>query len=119
MAEQKNVGGLRAVVSEKYADEHGQDKRAIEALLRFYFLRHQTIHLLTRVESVALPQPGRAQAVLYVAMAGTPLQEPSELSRLAADLHRFELEFVEEAGEWRLARANWRRAELTDFLAAP
>jgi hypothetical protein len=119
LAEEKNAGGLRAMVSERYGDEHGQDKRAIEALLRFYFLRHRTIHLLTRIESVSLPQPGRAQAVVYAAMAGTPLPDASELSRFAADLHRFELEFTEEGGDWRLVRAGWRRAELADFLAPP
>ena len=38
-AEKKESAVLRHMVSEKYSDSQGQDKKAIDAILRYYFLR--------------------------------------------------------------------------------
>lgn len=116
-AGQRNSAALRALISERYADSEGHDKRSLEGILRFYFLRNESVHLLTHIRSVALPARERAQAVVYVGMAGQPVREAGELERLRADLFRFDLEFGLEAGEWRLQRAGWRRAEFADFVA--
>lgn len=115
-AERKDIAVLRRTLSERYADAHGNDRRAIEGILRGHFLRHQSIHLLTRVAAIALPAPGRAQATIYVAMAGRPVATAEELVRLKADLYRFDLFLEKEGGEWRVLRAEWRPAELGDFL---
>jgi hypothetical protein len=115
-AERKDVGALRAMVSERYADDQGQDKRAIEALLRLHFLRNQSVHLYARVRSVTLAPPDRAQASVLVAMAGVPISSGEQLPGLRADLHRFELELAREDGTWRVQRAAWQRAEAGEFL---
>ena len=116
-AEQKNIGTLRDSISEKYADEQGQNKRAIENLLRLHFLRNESVHLFAHIQSVTLPQPDRAQATVLVAMAGVPIASAQELPALRADLHRFEIEFTREGKTWRVQRAAWRRAELGEFLS--
>jgi len=115
-AEKKQTGELRKMISEKYSDSQGQDKRAIEAILRYYFLRHESIHLFMRIQSIAFPQPAQAQAVVLVAMAGQPIAGAEELERLRADLHRFEITLASENKEWKVIRAEWRRAEFADFL---
>ena len=115
-AENKETGVLRKMISEKYSDSQGQDKRAIEAILRYYFLRNETIHLLMRIQSVAFPQPAQAQAIVLVAMAGQPISGAQELERLHADLHRFEITLASENKEWKVIRAEWRRAEPGDFF---
>ncbi len=115
-AEQKSFGTLRDMISEKYADEQGQNKRAVEGLLRLHFLRNETVHLYAYIQSVTLPQPDRAQAAVLVAMAGVPIASAQELPLLRADLHRFEIDFVRENKTWRVQRAAWRRAELSEFL---
>ncbi|MDO8704245.1 MAG: hypothetical protein Q7J84_04790 [Sulfuricaulis sp.] len=114
--EKKETGVLRQMISEKYVDSQGQDKRAIEAILRYYFMRHDSIHLLMRIQSIAFPQPGQAQAIVLVAMAGQPISDVQELERLRADLHRFEIILANENKEWKVIRAEWRRAEPADFL---
>ena len=91
-AEQKSIRTLRDSISEKYADEQGQDKRAIENLLRLHFLRNESVHLFAHIQSVTLPQPDRAQAIVLVAMAGVPIASAQELPALRADLHRFEID---------------------------
>jgi hypothetical protein len=115
-AGQKNLGTLRDMISEKYTDDQGQNKRAVEGLLRLHFLRNETVHLYAHIQSVTLPQPDRAQATVLVAMAGVPIASAQELPALRADLHRFELDFVREGKTWRAQRAGWRRAELGEFL---
>lgn len=115
-AEKKESGTLRRLVSEKYSDSQGQDKKAIEAILRYYFLRNESIHLLTRIQAIAFPQPNVAQAIVMVAMAGQPISRTEELDRLHADLHRFEITLANENKEWKVIRAEWRRAEFADFL---
>jgi len=115
-AEQKDLGTLREIVSERYTDDQGQDKHTIEGLLRLHFLRNQSVHLFTRIESVSLPQSDRGRAVVLVAMAGVPIASEADLPGIRADLHRFEIDVVREDKAWRVQRATWYRAELTDFL---
>jgi hypothetical protein len=115
-AEKKESGVLRQLISEKYSDSQGQDKKAVDAVLRYYFLRNQSIHLLTRIRQISFPQPDLAQADVMVAMAGQPISDAEELERLRADLHRFEITLARENGEWKVIRAEWRRAEFADFL---
>ena len=115
-AEKKETGVLRKMISEKYSDSQGQDKRAIEAILRYYFLRNESIHLFVRIQSIAFPQPVQAQAIVLVAMAGQPIAGAQELERLRADLHRFEITLASENKEWKVVRAEWRRAEPGDFF---
>lgn len=115
-AERKDLGALRELVSERYADDQGQNKRGVEGLLRLQFLRNQSVHLYTRIQSVTLPMPDRARAAVLVAMAGVPIASEADLPALRADLHRFELDLQREDGAWRVARATWYRAELADFV---
>lgn len=114
--EKKDAGALRRLVSEKYSDSQGQDKKAIEAILRYYFLRNESIHLLTRVQEISFSQSDIAHTVVVVAMAGQPIPVAEQLERVRADLHRFEITWARENRQWRVIRAEWRRAEFSDFL---
>src|ERR1044071_776418 len=60
-AEKKEISVLRGLVSEQYRDEQGQDKRAIDGLLRVYFLRNESIHVFTRIRDVALATQDQAR----------------------------------------------------------
>ncbi len=115
-AEARDHGALREMISERYADAEGHDRRAIEGILRITLMRNQSVHLLSRIRSLDLPQPGRADVLVVVAMAGQPIVSEQDLPALRADLYRFSLEFTEEDGEWRITRAAWQRAAPEDFL---
>jgi len=115
-AEKKETKVLRDTISEKYSDSQGQDKKAVESILRYYFLRNESIHLLTRIQSITASEPKQMQAIVFVAMAGAPIANSQELENIRASLHRFEITFLQEDGKWRVVRAEWRRAELSDFL---
>jgi hypothetical protein len=115
-AEEKDLRPMKAVVSEQYTDEFGNDRQAIVRLLTYHFLRNQSIHLLTRVAAIEIPEPERASVTVYVAMAGRPIPNVDAMTQLRADLYRFDfaLEDVEE--RWQVKRAAWRPAEARDFL---
>ena len=116
-AEKRETGILRRMISEKYSDSQGQDKKAVEGLLRYYFLRNESIHLFMHIRQITIPRPDVAQAIVMVAMAAQPIADVEQIERLRADLHRFDLSLArEENGEWKVTRAEWRRAEFTDFL---
>jgi hypothetical protein len=116
-AEKKEVAELRGYISERYTDEDGRDRRAVESILRIYLLRNENIHLLTRIANVSFPESSRAHVAVYAAMAARPIAGGADLSNLNANLYRFDLDFVDEAKQWRLIRAAWRPAEPADFIA--
>ncbi|HET8760136.1 MAG TPA: hypothetical protein VFN94_03660 [Nitrospiria bacterium] len=113
-AEAKDLGGLRDLLSDAYRDDAGQDKRAILGLLFLQVRRHESIHLLTRIDRIDV-RPPQAESTVFVAMAGSPIAGADDLPSLRADLYRFDLTLVEERGTWRVAKSSWRPAALTDF----
>ncbi|HKQ30369.1 MAG TPA: hypothetical protein VJS66_03695 [Burkholderiales bacterium] len=115
-AEKKDSATLRATVSDKYTDTQGRDKKTVEGILRAYFLRNASLHLFTRTSSVTFPEKEKALATVYVGMAAQPVPSAEALERLRADLYRFDLTFVREGDAWRVVGAEWRPAELGDFV---
>jgi hypothetical protein len=115
-AEEKDLGTLKGAILDSYNDNEGYDKKSVTQLIRLNFLRQQSIHLLTRIKSIELTDVTNANAVVYVAMAGRPLEDTGALVNLSADLFRFQVELVEQGGEWKVARAQWRRATPDEFL---
>lgn len=114
-AQSRDAAAMKEHVSEAYADTYGNDKRAVGGIVGLHLLRNQSIHLLTRVRSIAIAEPGRADVTALVAMAGTPIPSPELLPALRADLYRFDLELREEAGSWRITRAQWHPASIAEF----
>lgn len=115
-AEAHRVGDLRQLIAEDYNDERGNDRKAIENLLRLQILRQQSIHLFTRIDTIELPSPDRAAVRVAVAMVGQPVSRADELINLKADLYRFDLELERRDGAWVARRAQWQPAQIDDFL---
>jgi hypothetical protein len=114
--EKRDVGALSGLLSAAYGDPQGRERETILARLRYYFIGHQSIHLLTRTRSIDVMGEAQAQAIVLVAMAGEPLADPSEPTFLKASLYRFEFDFVQEKGVWKVRQARWQEADLRDFL---
>ncbi len=117
LAEGKDLGGLKNLISDAYRDDAGNDQRAMVGLLFVQFRRHESIHLLTRIDRIEI-QPAQASATVYAAMAGKPIASASDLPALRADLYRFDLSLAEERGVWRVTKSAWRPAVLNDFFAS-
>lgn len=101
--EEHDRGRLVEMIAEHYVDAHGNDRDAVEQRLRFYFLRNRNILIASKVEKLEIVGGTAAQVVLTAGLAGTD----ANAFDLRADAYRFELELVEENGEWLLIGADW------------
>jgi hypothetical protein len=105
-AEARDVGDLMEHISANYRDAQGQDRTEASRYARGYFIANQSVHLLTRVESLEFPAPDEARVKLQVGMAGRA-GAPGQAG-LSADLYDFDLALVREDGEWKVSYADWR-----------
>ena len=105
-AEARDVGDLMEHISASYRDAQGQDRAEASRYARGYFVANQSVHLLTRIESLKFPSPDEARVKLQVGMAGRS-GEPGAAS-LNATLYDFDLALIREGDEWKLSYADWR-----------
>ena len=112
--ESRSTDGLLDLVHPNYVDKQGNNREQLGKLLRLYFLRHKSIHLFTRVDSIEILSPNEAVVVVHVAMAGTAMSDIDAISRLKASLYRFELQLYGE-DSWQVRHASWSRASITDL----
>jgi hypothetical protein len=114
--EAKDLKPIKAAISERFKGGEEADRQAVVGMLQLTFLRHPSIHLLVRIQDVAVKGPGQVRAELLVAMASVPVRDAHELPRLQADLYQFVLDFVEEDGTFRIVGATWGPARIEGFL---
>lgn len=105
-AEARDVGDLMEHISANYRDAQGQGRAEAVRYVRGYFVANQSVHLLTRIESLAFPAPDEARVKLQVGMAGRSGEQGA--ANLSADLYDFDLALIREEGEWKLSYADWR-----------
>ena len=107
-AEDKARAPIMDLVAAAYNDARGNVRDDIDKMLRFYFLRQDTIALLTAIEEIEVAGGNAARMVMTVGMAGSG----DRTFGWSADAYRFELE-LEADGEprsyadWRLLSARW------------
>jgi hypothetical protein len=104
--EARDVGELMEHMSAGYRDGQGQDRAEASRYARGYFIANQSVHLLTRIQSLEFPSPDEARVKLQVGMAGRA-GEPGAAG-LTADLYDFDLALVREDDEWKVSYADWR-----------
>ncbi|NNC63791.1 MAG: hypothetical protein HKN84_03315 [Gammaproteobacteria bacterium] len=108
-AESRDTGHFRGLIADSYVDARGNDRERLINLIRGYFLAHQSIDVLSRIESVELSGDDAAEVVL---LAGVLARRPGEglLEGFDGRLYRLELELVENDGDWQIIGADWERS---------
>ncbi len=105
-------------IDEDYRDERQRDWRQLRALLAGYFFRHPDIFVISQVERIEIPQPDRAEVVLFAGLAGSAQEAAGPVSGWSGRLLRFDMSFRRvDAQDWRLLSATWRpvsREDLTE-----
>ncbi len=101
--EERDRGRLIDMLAEGYVDTRGNDRAAVDQRLRLYFLRNREILIASHVEDLQIVGGTAAHVVLTAGMAGAD----ANAFGLRADAYRFELELVEQDGEWLLIGADW------------
>ena len=114
--EGRNIGDVKKLISENYSDEQGRSRSDLVAVSARYILSNKNIHVLTRIGELNFPAEDKGMLQLYVAMTGQNVSDLDALLNMQADLYLFEMELVREDKEWKLLRADWRRASGEDFF---
>jgi hypothetical protein len=107
---------VAGIVSDDYLDDHSRDPKEIRRMIIGYIMRHKQIHLLARVQNVAMASETEGTATVLMGMLGQQGNDQLPLPQIRADLYRFQLTFRNEGDEWNLIDAKWRRAAPDDFL---
>ncbi|HSD68457.1 MAG TPA: hypothetical protein VLB07_02840 [Woeseiaceae bacterium] len=102
-AEREDRDALMSLLSEHYADARGNDHESIEQMLRFYFLRQDSVVLISKIDELVVSDGTAAVVKLTAGMAGA---NDAALG-FSADAYRFELELELDGGDWLLTGARW------------
>jgi hypothetical protein len=93
-AEARDSSDVLEHVASDYSDAQAFDKNQLQNLLRGYFLSHPRIELLVTIDDLEFPVEGLGRA--RVGITSLP----------AGDRVALQLEFRQQDGEWRVARAD-------------
>ena len=102
-AEAKERRRLVGMISPAYADARGNDRNAVENILRAYFMRMNNVELVTSIEEIEIIGDTAAEVVVKVAMAGTH----DGVLGFSADAYRFAFELQRDGDDWQLIAARW------------
>lgn len=108
-AEARDVGFFSAVLAESFRDGRGDDRDATIRALRGYFIANQRIEILSRVDEIVIEGGTAARVVVHAGMVGRRAGA-AVIDGIDADLYRFELELVDDGGEWKVIGADFGRA---------
>jgi len=114
--ESRDLARVMEFVDPAYRDEQGRDRAQLRGLLAGYFLRHPSIHILSKIDLLEIRAQDDAFVLAYAGVAGSPQEAEAPLSQWRGRLLRLELDFKrDDEGEWRLRKAAWRSARREDF----
>jgi hypothetical protein len=106
-AEARDASGLFDLIDPGYRDPQGNGAEELRRYLRGWLIAHQSVRLLTRVESIEFPAENLARLSVTVGMVGR--EAGGDAWDLAADVYDIDVTLAREGGEWRVTRAEWRR----------
>ena len=102
-AEDKRRGVLVDMISPAYVDTRGYDRDRVTNIFRAYFLRMNTIELVTAIDEIQVFDDTAAEILVTVGMAG---RHDGALG-FSADAYQFALELTKDDGDWTLISARW------------
>ena len=102
-AEEKDRNGLMGLISPAYADARGNEPNDIENMFRYYFLRQNSIKLLSKIDDIRVFGDDAAEVDLTIGMAGT---NDGTLG-FSANAYNFEIELVRDGDDWLLISGRW------------
>lgn len=103
LAEGEDRHGLVDMISPNYTDARGNGRDEIGRMFDFYFLRTNSVALMTRIDELEIFGDDAGELVLTVGMAGTH----DGAFGFSADAYQFEMELERDGQEWLLTSARW------------
>lgn len=116
LAEAREYGELLERIAGDYLDSRGHDKLAAAGILRAFYLRNKSVHLLIRIGEIHFPAPDRASVTLYLAMARQPFTGEESASMPRTNMHRVEVDLAESGDSYEILQTEWQRAGAGEFI---
>ncbi len=114
-AEARDVGGISDLIADEYSDRRGYDRQAVSNLFRVYFIQHQSLHLLTRIEDLSFPASDVADLTVMVGVIGRQSNDVSAMDDsqwgFTTEIHRFRVQLLRQDGEWLATGAEYLRGD--------
>jgi hypothetical protein len=108
-AEARDVGFLGSALGAGYRDARGNDRDELIRMVRGLFIANQRIEIVSRIDEIVLEGEDAARAVVHAGIVGRRAGA-ALIDGVDAELYRFELELVNEGGDWQIIGADYRRA---------
>jgi len=108
-AEARDVGFFGDAIGANYRDARGNDREAVLRMLRGLFIANQRVEIVSRIDEIVMEGADAARVVVHAGMVGRRT-DATLLDGLDADLYRFELELVNDGGNWQVIGAEFKRA---------
>jgi hypothetical protein len=108
-AEARSVGGLMDLVAPGFSDRDGRSADELAQYVRGYFIANQSVHLLTRIDSIEIEAPDVAAAQVTVAMVGRQAEADAAWD-LAFEVVDFDIDLRRVEDDWKVVHVDWRRA---------
>ena len=108
-AEARDVGFFGDALGEGFRDARGNDRDELIRMVRGFFIANQRIEIVSRIDEIVLEGEDAARAVVHAGMVGQRTGA-ALIHGIDADLYRFELELVNDGGDWQIIGADYRRA---------
>ncbi|MCU7844722.1 MAG: hypothetical protein KZQ93_12865 [Candidatus Thiodiazotropha sp. (ex Monitilora ramsayi)] len=114
--EARDLAAVMTLVDPDYTDDHDNGWPQLRRLLAGYFLRHPSIHVISKIDRIKLVSEQEAEVLIYAGLAGSAQEASGPLAGWRGNLLRLDLVFhLDDDSEWRLFRAAWRPARREDF----
>lgn len=107
-AEARDASALKDLVADDYGDAAGRTASDIRNTVHGWLLAHQSVRLISRVDSIELEGTELARVAVTVGMLGREAASDSAWD-LAGDVWRLDLTLAREGGGWRVIRAGWQQ----------
>lgn len=105
-AEARDVGGVLEHLSDQFRDAHGRDGAELSQYIRGYFIANQSIHLLTRIDTIGFPTQTEARVQVTVGMVGREAAAANAWN-LAAEVRDFDVTLMLQDRKWKVTHASW------------
>jgi hypothetical protein len=104
-AEERDVDDLMDWVSPEFRAANGQGSDELRRYIYGFFIANQSIHLLTRINSLEFPAPDEARLNVTVGMVSREAESASAWN-LAAEMHEFDVTLRRADDDWKVIYAQ-------------
>ena len=113
--ENRDIGAFMSHISDRYEDRQSRNKKDIKRIAQLHVLGNRNLHIYSHVTQMSVTDDRYAELIVFVALAGQPIDSVDALKNIRAELMRFRVSF-EYDEDWKATAAQWKRAGIGDFL---